>query len=75
MAQGKRALTREPATGRWMVKAPDREGAVFVPPGRASTPAPVFETRSRPMDELREEIRTLSSLPGPAPTQSPLKGQ
>jgi hypothetical protein len=61
MAQGKRLLGREAATGRWMVHAPDQAGAAFVRPphSSASSSTPVFETRLRPLDELKAEIRRL----------------
>jgi hypothetical protein len=75
MAQGKRLVRRDAATGRWMVHAPDRAGASFVrvPTGN-STPAPassaakattppVFETRLRGLDELRAEVRGLMTTP------------
>jgi hypothetical protein len=63
MAQGKRSLSREAATGRWMVSAPDKAGASFVVPNAranaAAGKAPIFETRVRPLEELRAEIRSL----------------
>jgi hypothetical protein len=63
MAQGKRPLTREAATGRWMVRAPDKAGASFVAPNAranaATGKAPIFETSLRPLEELRAEIRGL----------------
>jgi hypothetical protein len=61
MAQGKRVLSRDAATGRWMVRAPERAGASFVrAPGAApaGTP-PVFDTRLRGLDDLRTEVRGL----------------
>ena len=58
MAQGKRLVRLDAATGRWMVHAPDRAGASFVAaPGTSR--APVFETRLRGLDELRTEVRGL----------------
>jgi hypothetical protein len=61
MAQGKRALTRDPATGRWMAEGPDRSGVAFVrPPGAAGVAAAIdYELRRRPLDELHEDVRTL----------------
>jgi hypothetical protein len=57
MAQGKRLVRRDTATGRWMVHAPDRAGASFVlAPGTSKT---VFETRLRGLDELRAEVHGL----------------
>jgi hypothetical protein len=63
MAQGKRLVRRDGATGRWMVHAPQRQGASFVrAPGGTVSPTstpPVFETRLRGLDELRTEVRDL----------------
>jgi hypothetical protein len=63
MAQGKRPMIVEKATGRWMVQAPDRAGASFIRPGsKASTPitsVPVLDMRVRPLDDVRTEIRDL----------------
>jgi hypothetical protein len=71
MSQGKRLLRRDAATGRWMVHAPEAAGASFVRPRPSTTPpstkpaaAPIFETRLRPLDELRVEIRDLIKAPG-----------
>jgi len=61
MAQGKRLVRRDTATGRWMVHAPARAGATFVrAPGTAgpATP-PVLDARLRGLDELRAEVRGL----------------
>jgi hypothetical protein len=70
MAQGKRLVRRDSATGRWMVHAPDRAGASFVraPSSTTTAPAstpPVFETRLRGLDELRAEVRGLVQTPAP----------
>jgi hypothetical protein len=59
MAQGKRLLRRDVTTKRWMVLAPDRSGAMFVPPKATTSAAPVFDPRQRPLDDLRVEIRDL----------------
>lgn len=63
MAQGKRLVRRDSTTGRWMVHAPNREGASFVRAPGATAPTtstpPVFETRLRGLDELRTEVRGL----------------
>jgi hypothetical protein len=67
MAQGKRPVHRDAATGRWLVHAPDAAGASFVrqkppttitPPLKSATP-PIFDTRMRPLDDVRVEIRDL----------------
>jgi hypothetical protein len=60
MTQGKRPLRRDPSSGRWMVAAPDRSGADFVRP-RTPVAAPVIETRVRPLDAVRTEIRALAA--------------
>jgi hypothetical protein len=73
MAQGKRAMTRDAATGRWFVHAPDRAGATFVRPPSApgaspsAAPSPVFEVHPRPIDELRAEVKTLAAASGKSP--------
>jgi hypothetical protein len=59
MSQGKRPLTRETATGRWMVHAPEQAGASFIRPNLQAGKPAVFETRLRPLDEVRTEIRGL----------------
>ncbi len=55
MAQGKRPVRRE--TGRWMVSAPDRGGADFVPTTPASKS--IFTVRPRPLEDLRSDVRAL----------------
>ena len=57
MAQGKRPVTREAGSGRWMVTAPDRAGADFV----RTTPASgaIFTARPRALTDLRDEVRAL----------------
>jgi hypothetical protein len=64
MAQGKRAVLREAATGRLLVQTPDKAGAVFVRAPASSGPAPVFETRARPIEDLRAQVRALAAAPG-----------
>jgi hypothetical protein len=59
MAQGKRLLTREAATGKWMVRAADPSGASFVRMNGASAKAPIFDARPRALEDLRVEIRDL----------------
>ena len=58
MAQGKRPMRQETTTGRWLISAPERAGAAFIRPTPSSR-SPVFETRVRPLDEVRDEIRSL----------------
>jgi len=64
MAQGKRAVTREGGSGRWMVTAPDRAGADFVrtTPGSAR----IFTARPRALKDLRNEVRALVGAPAGA---------
>jgi hypothetical protein len=62
MAQGKRPLGREAGSGRWMVSAPDRAGADFVRTTAAS--ASIFAARTRPLGDLRSEVRALVSASG-----------
>jgi hypothetical protein len=63
MAQGKRLVRKDVATGRWMVGVPDRSGAAFVRPSPTAT-SPVFETRARPIEDLRAEIQALTAKSG-----------
>jgi hypothetical protein len=72
MAQGKRQVRRDAATGRFLVHSPDRAGATFIRTTPASATAPVFEVRARPLDDLRTEVRNLAaantgSKPGTTP--------
>ena len=67
MAQGKRIVRRDSASGRFVVHAPDKAGATFIRSTPASGTSPVFETRARPLDELRADVRNLAKS-GPAPT-------
>jgi hypothetical protein len=62
MAQGKRPLGRAAGSGRWMVSAPDRAGADFVRTTPAS--ASIFAARTRPLGDLRSEVRALVSASG-----------
>jgi hypothetical protein len=57
MAQGKRPVTREANSDRWMVSAPDRAGADFVRTTPAS--AAIFTARPRTLTDLRTEVRAL----------------
>jgi hypothetical protein len=66
MAQGKRAMSREAATGRWLVHAPDRAGATFLRTSPAAPPSPVFEVHARPLDDLRAEVKSLAAATGKA---------
>jgi hypothetical protein len=67
MAQGKRLVRRELASGRWMVNVPESAGASFVRtappsgtlPGGAANSVPVLELRARPLDDVRVQIRDL----------------
>jgi hypothetical protein len=52
-----------PTTGRWMVHAPDRQGASFVRAPGPSSSAPVIESRLRGLDDLRAEVRGLVQKP------------
>jgi hypothetical protein len=64
MAQGKRAIRREPGTQRWLVSAPDKAGADFIRTTPATAAAPVFEVHDRPLGDLRAEIRALAAPSG-----------
>ena len=66
MAQGKRPVRREVSTGRWVVHAPDKAGAMFVRTTPASAASPVFEIHARPIEELRAEVKALVATPAPA---------
>ncbi|HEX3697452.1 MAG TPA: hypothetical protein VH374_18915 [Polyangia bacterium] len=63
MAQGKRALFREAATGRWMADGPDRSGALFLRPDAATPAAATAATenalRRRALDDLHQDIRAM----------------
>jgi hypothetical protein len=61
MGQGKRGLSFEPVSKRWLVDGGDRSAAViFDPRGRPLEAAPVA---SLPLDELRRQVRTLVKRP------------
>ena len=64
MAQGKRGIVREASTGRAMVQVADKAGAVFVRNPQGGASAPVFETRARPIEDLRAEIQALAAGAG-----------
>jgi hypothetical protein len=68
MAQGKRPVTREAGSGRWMVSAPDRAGADFV----RTTPASgaIFTAHPRALTDLRSEVRALVGTGAAAPAGS-----
>jgi hypothetical protein len=67
MAQGKRQVRLDTATGRFLVHAPDRAGATFIKTTPASATAPVFENRARPLDDLRTDVRSLATKPAVKP--------
>lgn len=64
MAQGKRLVRRDAASGRFIVHAPDRAGATFVRTTPASGTAPVFDMRARPLEDLRTDVRALAAKTG-----------
>jgi len=61
LTQGKRPLRRDAASGRWMVRAPDRAGADFVHPRASAASAPIFDRRDQPLDELRAQVQALAA--------------
>jgi hypothetical protein len=65
MAQGKRLVHRDGATGRFLVHAPDKAGATFIRSRQATTPSPVFEQQARPLEDLRADVRALAARPAP----------
>jgi hypothetical protein len=71
MAQGKRLVRRDGATGRFLVHAPDKAGATFIRSTQATTPSPVFEVHARPLEDLRADVRALAARPAPAPGAKP----
>ena len=71
MAQGKRLVRRDDATGRLVVHAPDKAGATFIRTPQNTTPSPVFEQRARPLDDLRADVRALATKPAAAPGAKP----
>lgn len=72
MAQGKRLVRRDAASGKLFVHAPDKAGATFIRTTPASTTAPVFEMHARPLDDLRADVRNLVAKPAPT-TPAPIK--
>lgn len=64
MAQGKRTMEQDAASGRWMVHSPDKAGAVFVPAQRGVRTSPVFESRLRTLDEVRSQVRSIVTSAG-----------
>jgi hypothetical protein len=74
MAQGKRLIRRDTASGRMLVHAPDKSGATFIRTTPASAAAPVFDVRARPLEDLRAEVRTLAAKPGPTKPDSTKAG-
>lgn len=71
MAQGKRLVRRDAASGRMLVHVPDKSGATFLRTTPASGSAPVFDLRARPLDDLRADVRTLMTTPSPTPGTTP----
>ncbi len=65
MAQGKRLVHRDGATGRFLVHAPDKAGATFIRSTQATTPSPVFEQQARPLEDLRADVRAFAARPAP----------
>jgi hypothetical protein len=68
MAQGKRLVRRDASSGRFVVHAPDKAGATFIRTTPASGTSPVFETRARPLEDLRTDVRNLAAKSGTPPT-------
>ena len=63
LTQGKRPLRRDPTSGRWMVRGPDRAGADFIRlrPATAAAPATPVDSRERPIEELRAQVQALAA--------------
>ena len=61
MTQGKRPLTRDAATGKWMAEGPDRSGVAFTRPTGNGDPAAAIAgaLRRRTLDEMREDVRAI----------------
>ena len=62
MAQGKRPLTRDPTTGKWIAEGPDRRGVAFTRlAGSSGDPAAAIESalRRRTLDQMREDLRAI----------------
>jgi hypothetical protein len=64
MAQGKRLVRRDATSGRFLVYAPDRAGAMFVRTSPASGTSPVFDMRARPLEDLRTDVRAMAVKTG-----------
>jgi hypothetical protein len=64
MAQGKRIVRKDVASGRLVVHAPDRSGATFIRTTPGSATAPVFDMQARPLDALRADVRSLATKAG-----------
>jgi hypothetical protein len=71
MAQGKRLVRRDEATGRLVVHAPDKAGATFIRNPQTIQPSPVFEQRVRPLEDLRTDVRSLAAKPASTPGSKP----
>jgi hypothetical protein len=71
MAQGKRLVRRDGATGRFFVHAPDKAGATFIRSTQATTPSPVFDAHARPLEDLRTDVRALAARPATTPGAKP----
>ena len=71
MAQGKRLVRRDEATGRFVVHAPDKAGATFIRNPQTIQPSPVFEQRVRPLEDLRTDVRALAAKPPSTPGAKP----
>src|SRR5262249_28741779 len=67
MAQGKRQVRRDAATGRYVVHVPERAGATFIRTTPASATAPVCEVHAGPLDDLRADVRNLAARTGTTP--------
>jgi hypothetical protein len=57
LAQGKRPMRPERATGGWLIAAPERAGASFVRDATSGPRPPLLDERARPLDDVRAEIR------------------
>jgi hypothetical protein len=71
MAQGKRLVLRDNATGRLVVHAPDKAGATFIRTTPAGRPSPVFDLHARPLDDLRADVRELATKAATTPAAKP----
>jgi hypothetical protein len=69
MAQGKRLVRRDDATGRFVVHAPDKAGATFIRNNTASNPSPVFDAHPRALEDLRADVRALAAKPTATPAK------